>query len=239
MNHDGSSGMVEVEASKAMWGRSMARNLRYIPIINDGDNKNCSETLELDPYPGFEVVKECNNHVANRPGTGLRNLVTTEFERGNTLRCRKTGLLQESVASKCSTTAELRKKTMWTLKHFCSTDDKPQHEDCPAGKDSWCFFQRALTYGKTPPIHQGKSSCYLVPRVAEAVAPHYERLNSVTASACWLTGHTVKISQKKYAKQVKKAEGRQLKTWKRRRLEISLATARAQQEYERREEGSS
>ncbi|KAK3763379.1 hypothetical protein RRG08_042169 [Elysia crispata] len=54
----------------------------------------------------------------------------------------KIGLLQayykKSVASRCSNTEELRKKIVQRLKHSCSTDDKPQHEDCSVGKDSWC-----------------------------------------------------------------------------------------------------
>ncbi|GFN73499.1 aminopeptidase n [Plakobranchus ocellatus] len=54
------------------------------------------------------------------------------------------GLLQsyykKVVASKCNSVAELRRKLLRTLKHSCSTDKKPQHEDCPLGKDSWWFF---------------------------------------------------------------------------------------------------
>ena len=29
-----------------------------------------------------------------------------------------------------------------SLKHYCSTIDIPQHDDCPPGGDSWCSFQR-------------------------------------------------------------------------------------------------
>ncbi|KAK3785208.1 hypothetical protein RRG08_042154 [Elysia crispata] len=110
----------------------MERNLGYTTIISDGHSKTHSEILQLDPYAGFEVVKQ------------------------------KIGLLQayykKSVAGRCSHTAELRKKIVQRLKHSYSTDDKPQHEDCSVGKDSWCFLQRALAYGKTPPTYQGKSS---------------------------------------------------------------------------------
>ncbi|GFO44374.1 hypothetical protein PoB_007087900 [Plakobranchus ocellatus] len=48
---------MEVEASRVMWGRSMARNLRYTTLISDGDSKTHNELLRLDPYPGIEVVK--------------------------------------------------------------------------------------------------------------------------------------------------------------------------------------
>ena len=34
-----------------------------------------------------------------------------------------------------------------SLKHYCSTDNKPQHDDCPKGADSWCKYQSDLATG--------------------------------------------------------------------------------------------
>ncbi|GFO37156.1 hypothetical protein PoB_006366100 [Plakobranchus ocellatus] len=131
---------MEVEASQVMWGHSMARNLRYTTLISDVDSKIHNELLRLDPYPGTEVVKI--------------GLLQAHYKR--------------AVASKCMSTAELR-KILCTLKHCSSSDDNPQHDDCPTGKDSWCFYQCTLAYGRSPPSYQGKSSCYLNPHVAGAV----------------------------------------------------------------------
>ena len=35
-----------------------------------------------------------------------------------------------------------------SLKHYCSTVEKPQHEDCPEGDTSWCSYQRDKATGK-------------------------------------------------------------------------------------------
>ncbi|GFW19243.1 uncharacterized protein TNCV_255701 [Trichonephila clavipes] len=40
-----------------------------------------------------------------------------------------------------------------TLFHSISTDQKPQHFKCPAGKDNWCFFQTDLAHGEVPSPH--------------------------------------------------------------------------------------
>ncbi|GFO39558.1 hypothetical protein PoB_006606300 [Plakobranchus ocellatus] len=181
----------------------MARNLRYTTVISDGDSKTHNELLRLDRYTGIEVVKEeCTNHVTKCFGTSCRNLVAAESKKGNTLGGRKVGALTQqkigllqahykrAVASKCTSTAELRKKILRTLKHCSSSDDNPQHDDCPTGKDSWCFHQRAIAYGRPPSSHQGKSSCYLNPKVAEAVKPLYERLTTEALQSRCLKGMT-------------------------------------------------
>ena len=33
------------------------------------------------------------------------------------------------------------------LKHYCSTVEKPQHDNCPSGPQSWCSFQRGKATG--------------------------------------------------------------------------------------------
>ena len=63
----------------------------------------------------------------------------------------KMGLLQayykKAVASKCKSAEELREKILRTLWHALSTDENPQHQHCPTGKQRWCWYQRALAYG--------------------------------------------------------------------------------------------
>ena len=212
------------------------------------------------------------------------------------------GLLQayykKAVASKCKTTEELRQKILRTLWHAASTDENPQHQHCPAGKKSWCWYQRALAYGQTPPSHQGKSSCFLNAKVASAVKAVYERLTSdallsrclrgmtqnaneslhsqiwqrcpkhtfagrgrveiatisavanfnsgssglghfMAAAGLKLNRVTICRGQKRDSARIAQAERRQSEAAKRRRLDIALATSRAQQEYERVEGGPS
>ena len=35
------------------------------------------------------------------------------------------------------------------LKHYSSTKENPQHDDCPSGPKSWCSYQRDLANGTT------------------------------------------------------------------------------------------
>ncbi|GFV43319.1 uncharacterized protein TNCV_10171 [Trichonephila clavipes] len=41
-----------------------------------------------------------------------------------------------------------------TLLHSISTDAKPQHSKCPAGENSWCFYQSAIANGEKPNNHK-------------------------------------------------------------------------------------
>ena len=36
-----------------------------------------------------------------------------------------------------------------SLKHYSSTKEYPQHDDCPSGPKSWCSYQRDLANGTT------------------------------------------------------------------------------------------
>lgn len=66
-NYNGSSGGMEAEAAKVLWGRSLQHGLRYTTLIGDGDSKTYNAITTMDPYPGKVVKKaECVNHVAKR-----------------------------------------------------------------------------------------------------------------------------------------------------------------------------
>ncbi|KAL9977869.1 hypothetical protein ACROYT_G015323 [Oculina patagonica] len=43
----------------------------------------------------------------------------------------------------------MSKATHAILKHYSSTPANPHHEDCPAGKDSWCSYNRDVATGET------------------------------------------------------------------------------------------
>ena len=61
--------------------------------------------------------EECVNHVSKRLGTALCKLITES---------KKKGAMTDAVFA--------------TFYHAISTDDDPQHDRCPAGAGSWCFF---------------------------------------------------------------------------------------------------
>lgn len=64
-----------------------------------------------------------------------------------------------------------------TLNHCMSSDAKPQHGKCPEGKDSWCFFQRALANNQRPKSHKYMKTS-LSEIVVEKILPVYQRLAS-------------------------------------------------------------
>ncbi|XP_059169653.1 uncharacterized protein LOC131951318 [Physella acuta] len=212
INHTGSSGLMEAEAAKTMWKRSQDNGLRYTKFVSDGDCKTYNELLSLSPYDVPITKEECTNHVSKRLGTALRNLVAAEAKNGRTIGGRKAGSLtqakmnllqryyKKAVASKCSNVEELRKKIFMSFYHAASSDEVPNHHDCPTGVQSWCFWQRAMALGQTPPSHAGKSSCFLSEVVAEKVKPIYERLTSDSLLERCLSGMTQNANESIHAK---------------------------------------
>ena len=61
------------------------------------------------------------------------------------------------------------------LKHYASTPETPQHEDCPMGKDSWCSYNRDQATGQTThvPIKDP-----LPEAVVKVIQPTFDRLGS-------------------------------------------------------------
>lgn len=115
---------------------------------SDGDSK---EILAVQKPNIYEVNKmECTNHVAKRIGTALK-----KGKNLNKLRGKKEGSLTEDKITRLSnyfpkafkqeTTVENINNSIYdALKHCMSTDAKPQHNQCPDGRLSWCFYKRAV-----------------------------------------------------------------------------------------------
>ena len=69
----------------------------------------------------------------------------------------------------------MSKAVLASLKHYCSTVENPQHEDCPPGQTSWCSYQRNLATGSVT-YKQVKSP--LAPCIQKIVQPIFEKLGS-------------------------------------------------------------
>ncbi|KAL8558235.1 hypothetical protein ACOMHN_040934 [Nucella lapillus] len=63
-----------------------------------------------------------------------------------------------------------------TVFHCCSTDDDPHHQRCQKGKNSWCFYQRAIASEITPPKHEDNIGTSLNIGVFRAIVPVYKKL---------------------------------------------------------------
>ncbi|KAL8619907.1 hypothetical protein ACOMHN_015191 [Nucella lapillus] len=190
-NVDGSSGMMEVEGAKVMWGRSVERNkMRYTTMLSDGDSKAFTELCKLNPYgPDHPITKEdCINHVAKRVGTALRNLVSDNKKRKVTLGGKKSGALTQKTMNKLQSyyakairsnhrsVTDMENAIWGTVFHCCSTDDDPHHQRCQKGKNSWCFYQRAIASEITPPKHEDNIGTSLNIGVFRAIVPVYKKL---------------------------------------------------------------
>lgn len=69
----------------------------------------------------------------------------------------------------------MRKEIWATLYHKLSTDDKPQHDNCPTGEDSWCTWQEAKA---TNTLGSYTHKPVLNDDVYKAIKPIYEELSS-------------------------------------------------------------
>lgn len=80
--------------------------------------------------------------------------------------------------SEPSTSNTLQKSIFATLDHCQSTDNKPLHNRCPTGNESWCFYQRAIAKNKKPLSHAVAIKTPLRPDVISKIVPIYQRLGS-------------------------------------------------------------
>lgn len=81
----------------------------------------------------------------------------------------------------------MKKAIINLLNHLCSTNEKPRHDDCPVGADSWCKWRVTEGAGKLkdfnhpPPLH---------PDVEKHLIPIYDDLSREDLLTRCLGGHT-------------------------------------------------
>lgn len=158
VNTQQSSPGMEAEAAMVLWGRSEDKvQLRYTTYIGDGDSKGYSAVSQAQPYGGTGIVKEeCVGHVQKRVGTNLRNLKKElrgkKLEDGLPIggRGRLTDKMIDRLQAYYGMAVREHRgdlqgmcKAIWaSIMHRVSTQEKPQHQFCPTGTDSWCGWQR-------------------------------------------------------------------------------------------------
>ncbi|GBM87287.1 hypothetical protein AVEN_2184-1 [Araneus ventricosus] len=151
---------MEMNAAAILWKRSVKEaKRRYTTLLSDGDGKTHQHLNEIKVYgKNVTIMKEeCINHVAKRVGTGLRNVVQDWKKKGVTLGGKKSGSLKDetikklqnfyrkTIADNAPDVDKMKSSVFETLHHCISTDKIPHHSKCPVGKNSWCFYQRALS----------------------------------------------------------------------------------------------
>lgn len=158
--------------------------VKYEFYIGDGDTKTFKSIENLQPYEDVIVKKkECVGHVQKRMGSRLRAVKKNTKGLGG----KGAGKLTDKVI--CDLTiyyglairrnpdsAENMKNAIWAVfYHNISTNDEPQHQYCPPGKESWCKWRAAEAHGTLssfnhkPPLNKN---------VEDAIKPVFEALSA-------------------------------------------------------------
>ena len=176
INYDGSSSAMEMKGALRLWHRSLDKhNFRYTVMVSDGDSRAYMSVVNSNCYgEGITIEKiDCIGHVQKRMGKRLMNLKSVtkgKLKDGKPIggRSRLTesvikrlqryyglAIRQNTVKSAVPTGAErqlavyqMRKNIMALLSHtICKKDLTIQHQYCPAGRMSWCSWQRDKAMG--------------------------------------------------------------------------------------------
>ena len=212
-NFDGTSGGMEASAAEQLWERSLERGFRYTTIVADGDAKTYKHLCDRRIYGDVVLKKEeCINHVAKRLGTAMRKLASSGKKAGVTLGGRGHGKLTQATIVKLTAyygkairahpnDLEAMRDAVWaTFDHAVSTDKKPQHDRCPVGADSWCFYQKALATGQEPGPHKTNVGTPLSAEVAKPVREVYARLSHDDLLTRCLRGETQNPNESLHSK---------------------------------------
>lgn len=85
-----------------------------------------------------------------------------------------------------------------SLYHCSSTDKSPNHQLCPKGNSSWCFYNKALALRQKPRSHQSMI-VRLNEKVFKTILPLYERLSEPDLLERCLRGGTQNANESLHA----------------------------------------
>eukprot|EP00112_Aurelia_sp_Birch-Aquarium-sp1_P015936 Seg357.6 transcript_id=Seg357.6/GoldUCD/mRNA.D3Y31 product="hypothetical protein" protein_id=Seg357.6/GoldUCD/D3Y31 len=159
-NFFGSSGKMDPAGCVAIFSRSIEKHsLRYTEFLGDGDSKAQTQLKNERVYGDREITKlECVGHIQKRMGSRLRSLKKScgkeKLADGKSIggKGRLTDKLIDSlqvyygkaIRGNSHSLPEMKGAVMAIWNHIRSTDENPNHQLCPAGKDSWCGFQKDI-----------------------------------------------------------------------------------------------
>ncbi|GFW02128.1 uncharacterized protein TNCV_4854681 [Trichonephila clavipes] len=155
-NFQGSALKMEAVGATRIFQRSIAkRGLKYAHYYGDGDSKGFISVK--DTYGKDNVTKyECIGHVQKRVGARLRKLksknknLSGKGKLTDSFIDRLQNYYGITVRSNVGNLSGLQQNVIAALFHCSSSVEKPMHGQCPIRKDSWCYYQRALSCGKKP-----------------------------------------------------------------------------------------
>ncbi|KAL8583884.1 hypothetical protein ACOMHN_009638 [Nucella lapillus] len=177
---------MEKEAAVRMWSRSIRKNgMRYVRMLSDGDSVAYKAVKDANLY---QVEKlECLNHCDKRMDTALRKKAKEcklGGRRHGALTANACSILQSyyrsAITHNLGDAAKMREAVWATFYHCYSTDGHPQHQHCPQGPDSWCFFNKAIANNVQPPTHKDNIRTPLSAQVSTSIRPIYERMSDLS-----------------------------------------------------------
>ena len=152
--------------------------------------ESCWQEVEIF-YSNKKINKSnYNQTLFYRLGKALRDLVKDKRKQGVTLGGKGHGTLTEAKIKKLqkyhqnailkhkNDVPAMKNAILATLYHAVSTDTKPQHQLCPKGGTSWCFYQAALSQNRKPESHTKCVGTAIKPEFLKFLLPIYERLTS-------------------------------------------------------------
>ncbi len=191
-NYEGSASSMETVGVQRMFRRSEAlHGIKYTAYYGDGDSKAYIQVKDV--YGKDSVNKfECIGHIQKRVGTHLRKLKkkTKGLSGKGKLTDAFIDRLQNyygiAIRANVGDLNKMQQNVIAVLFHCASNEEYPMHGQCPLGKDSWCFHQRALSKGETPKqMYKG-----LPKNILAAVKPVYMKLCSRELLSKCLHGKT-------------------------------------------------
>ena len=149
INYSGSSGGMEVEGAKRIFGRSVEKHgVRYSEFYGDGDSKSFHSVKNI--YPEMTISKlECIGHVQKRVGTRLRRLKKTTKGLGGKgkLTDHTVDRLQSyygiAIRQNVGDLQSMKTAVCATYLHVASSEKNVWHDQCPKGATSWCKYQQS------------------------------------------------------------------------------------------------
>ena len=154
-NYQGTSQSMESTGAIEIWRRSIeTHNLAYGTYIGDGDSSSFKNLVQSNPYEGQVSIRkeECIGHVQKRlkkrlmkKAQGLTSLSQSKADRIAHL------YALVVVQHRGQSATEIRDGLQVLLSHT-----KEVHDRCPAGENSWCYFQKKVALyeidsGNAPP----------------------------------------------------------------------------------------
>lgn len=187
---------MEVDSIVEMFKRSETLyNVRYGNYVGGGDSKTYKGIVDSNPYQNLDVKKkECIDHVQKRMGTQLPKVKKDNPGIGG--RGKLTSKLIDeltvyyglAIRRSINTSVETMQNAIWAIYyHKISTDEKPQHNKCLSGEDTWRSYQKAKASG-TLDSYKHKNPIPVV--VQKVIKPVYDRLTDTDLLERCLEGYT-------------------------------------------------